>query len=85
MNHFAASRDPDVFEEPDRFMPERWMRSTTRTKLQQHPFASLPFGSGSRSCIGWLPLSFQTQFHTTSSDYRYRLAPPGLRPWLHVK
>jgi len=59
MNHFAASRDPDVFDEPDRFLPERWMRSDTRTaQLHKHPFASLPFGFGSRSCIG---LSHQNQ------------------------
>ena len=54
MNHFAASRDPDVFEEPDKFLPERWMRSATRSQSQKHPFASLPFGSSSRSCIGML-------------------------------
>jgi len=53
MNHFAVSRDPDLFTEPDKFLPERWMRSATGAQSQKHhPFASLPFGSGSRSCIG---------------------------------
>jgi len=70
MNHFAASRDPDVFDEPDRFLPERWMRSTSRAQSLKHPFACLPFGSGSRSCIGLLPLSYYTALQCLSTEKR---------------
>uniref|UniRef100_A0A8U8BWQ1 Uncharacterized protein n=1 Tax=Geospiza parvula TaxID=87175 RepID=A0A8U8BWQ1_GEOPR len=39
--HYATSRDSRFFPAPDAFRPERW-----------HPFASLPFGLGPRSCVG---------------------------------
>ncbi|NXW59207.1 CP27B protein, partial [Eurystomus gularis] len=46
--HYAASRDGRVFPAPDAFRPERWLcRGGTH-----HPFASLPFGVGKRSCVG---------------------------------
>uniref|UniRef100_A0A8C5NCP2 25-hydroxyvitamin D-1 alpha hydroxylase, mitochondrial n=1 Tax=Gouania willdenowi TaxID=441366 RepID=A0A8C5NCP2_GOUWI len=46
--HFAASRDPAVFKDPDSFQPARWLTK----KKSHHPYASLPFGVGKRSCIG---------------------------------
>ncbi|XP_054033333.1 25-hydroxyvitamin D-1 alpha hydroxylase, mitochondrial [Dryobates pubescens] len=46
--HYAASRDSCHFPEPDAFRPERWLRPAG----PHHPFASLPFGVGKRSCIG---------------------------------
>ncbi|XP_077430308.1 25-hydroxyvitamin D-1 alpha hydroxylase, mitochondrial isoform X2 [Vanacampus margaritifer] len=46
--HFATSRDPAVFPNPNDFLPHRWL-----TKDQtHHPYASVPFGVGKRSCIG---------------------------------
>uniref|UniRef100_A0A8C8VNV5 Cytochrome P450 family 27 subfamily B member 1 n=1 Tax=Pelusios castaneus TaxID=367368 RepID=A0A8C8VNV5_9SAUR len=46
--HFATSRDPRFFPEPDSFRPERWLQRDA----SHHPFASVPFGVGKRSCIG---------------------------------
>ncbi|XP_068936571.1 25-hydroxyvitamin D-1 alpha hydroxylase, mitochondrial [Petaurus breviceps papuanus] len=46
--HYATSRDPDQFPEPNAFHPERWLGG----QPAPHPFASLPFGFGKRSCIG---------------------------------
>ncbi|NWH68881.1 CP27B protein, partial [Geococcyx californianus] len=46
--HYAASRDSRVFPDPDSFRPERWLRRD----VSHHPFASLPFGFGKRSCVG---------------------------------
>ena len=34
---------------PDQFIPERWLRNEVR---DFSPFASLPFGFGTRSCVG---------------------------------
>ncbi|XP_053724172.1 25-hydroxyvitamin D-1 alpha hydroxylase, mitochondrial [Synchiropus splendidus] len=45
---FATSRDPAVFPNPDRFQPQRWLNKDQT----HHPYASLPFGVGKRSCIG---------------------------------
>ncbi|XP_056293436.1 25-hydroxyvitamin D-1 alpha hydroxylase, mitochondrial isoform X1 [Pseudoliparis swirei] len=46
--HFATSRDPAVFSNPDEFQPQRWLNKDQA----HHPYASVPFGVGKRSCIG---------------------------------
>ncbi|XP_060898692.1 25-hydroxyvitamin D-1 alpha hydroxylase, mitochondrial [Labrus mixtus] len=45
---YATSRDPAVFQNPDKFQPHRWLSKDPT----HHPYASLPFGVGKRSCIG---------------------------------
>ena len=48
-----ASRDPSVFSEPESFQPDRWLRNKgTENSRIQHPFGSVPFGYGVRSCLG---------------------------------
>ncbi len=39
----------DYFDEPDKFIPERWNKNN---ESSIHPFASLPFGFGPRGCYG---------------------------------
>ncbi len=51
MNHWGMSRDPKYFHDPDDFIPDRWLREEESRK-DIHPFSSLPFGFGTRSCIG---------------------------------
>ncbi|XDV52275.1 hypothetical protein PO909_021026 [Leuciscus waleckii] len=46
--HYATSRDQKHFRDPDSFVPQRWMSRSEGN----HPFASVPFGVGKRSCIG---------------------------------
>ncbi|KAM4527745.1 putative cytochrome P450 120 [Odontesthes bonariensis] len=43
----AVHRDPEVFQQPDSFLPERW---SGRNAGQEHFLCS--FGNGPRSCIG---------------------------------
>ncbi|KAA0708090.1 25-hydroxyvitamin D-1 alpha hydroxylase, mitochondrial [Triplophysa tibetana] len=46
--HYATSHDPKHFAEPDDFIPQRWLNRGEAS----HPYASIPFGVGKRSCIG---------------------------------
>ena len=55
--HEKTSRDVTSFENPDSFIPERWLREE-RGDSSIHPFASLPFGYGVRMCLGELDFSF---------------------------
>lgn len=44
---YLTQRDSETWEDPDRFLPQRFDRSR-----RQPPFAYIPFGSGPRACIG---------------------------------
>ncbi|VEN51325.1 unnamed protein product [Callosobruchus maculatus] len=55
--HLHVSNSEQYFEEPDKFVPERWLKGeagSERCPHQKkiHPFVSLPFGYGRRSCLG---------------------------------
>ncbi|XP_037810881.1 probable cytochrome P450 12a5, mitochondrial [Lucilia sericata] len=52
-------KDPKYFEYPDKFLPERWLRSQALAEAENvcpankgDPFVYLPFGFGPRICIG---------------------------------
>jgi cytochrome P450 len=44
---YLTHRDPDAWDEPDTFKPERFAHGHKHT-----PFAYVPFGGGPRACIG---------------------------------
>ncbi|KAJ8303574.1 hypothetical protein KUTeg_019970 [Tegillarca granosa] len=44
-------QDEKYFRNPEQFIPERWLRSGGE-RGSIHPFSCLPFGQGTRSCIG---------------------------------
>ena len=50
MPQTIIGRSPELFSEPDKFLPERW----DKENKDQLPsmFAQLPFGFGSRMCAG---------------------------------
>lgn len=50
VNTWAIGRDPKVWPEPEKFVPERFVGSNI--DLRRHDFRLLPFGSGRRSCPG---------------------------------
>ncbi|MCD7464690.1 hypothetical protein HAX54_053237 [Datura stramonium] len=50
VNIWAIGRDPDVWPEPEKFIPERFVGSNI--DLHGCDFQLLPFGSGRRSCPG---------------------------------
>lgn len=47
--HYAACQE--AFADPERFRPERWLRDRGGEE-RPHPFASIPFGFGTRTCLG---------------------------------
>ncbi|XP_044746952.1 probable cytochrome P450 49a1 [Coccinella septempunctata] len=56
--HLVVSNSEEYFSEPERFEPERWLKNkeeSTRCPHKPdkiHPFVTLPFGYGRRSCLG---------------------------------
>ena len=50
VNTTMSGLDAESFPQPEEYRPERWLR-TEGEKSSVHPFASLPFGHGQRSCI----------------------------------
>ncbi|HEX6290951.1 MAG TPA: cytochrome P450 [Herpetosiphonaceae bacterium] len=46
-SEFITHRMPQIYAEPDRFLPERW------AALHPSPYAYLPFAAGPHLCIGW--------------------------------
>lgn len=47
LSPFMTHHHPDVFEQPQRYLPERWA-NTEKPSLYEY----LPFGAGARMCIG---------------------------------
>ncbi|KAL8509335.1 hypothetical protein ACS0TY_016513 [Phlomoides rotata] len=52
LNAWAIHRDPDAWENPFSFTPERFLNSTIDYKGKHYEL--IPFGSGRRSCVGLL-------------------------------
>ncbi|CAA2996947.1 cytochrome P450 76A1-like [Olea europaea subsp. europaea] len=51
VNAWAIGRDPDSWEDPLSFKPERFLKSSIEYKGQH--FELIPFGSGRRICVGF--------------------------------
>jgi cytochrome P450 len=45
-SHYITHHLPEIYPEPERFMPDRWLGEAPS------PYAYLPFGAGPRMCIG---------------------------------
>ena len=48
---YVMGRNPKLFEDPLEYKPERWLRDDSH-KSPYHAFALLPFGFGTRMCLG---------------------------------
>ena len=50
LNFYAIQRDPDIWDDPDVFIPERFLGEEGRKRVASSGF--LPFSKGARDCIG---------------------------------
>ncbi|KAG5583211.1 hypothetical protein H5410_053838 [Solanum commersonii] len=57
-NAWKIQRDPRIYSEPDKFMPERFLNEHSNVDARGQHFEFIPFGSGRRSCPG---INFATQ------------------------
>nr|WMY25283.1 tropinone synthase [Hyoscyamus niger] len=51
-NAWKIQRDPRVYSDPDKFMPERFLNEHSNVDARGQHFEFIPFGSGRRSCPG---------------------------------
>ncbi|XP_037075586.1 cytochrome P450 3A29-like [Pollicipes pollicipes] len=63
-------RDPEVFPEPERFLPNRWLGEQGR---QLGQYSWMPFGLGPRACIGSRLGMMECKFLLAYLLQRYRL------------
>ncbi|XP_062268861.1 putative cytochrome P450 120 [Platichthys flesus] len=70
----GVHRDPEVFQQPDDFLPERW---SGRNAGQEHFLCS--FGSGARNCIGskLADVFLKEACVYLLTHYDWRLDPPS--------
>ena len=53
--NYLSGRSEEFFKLPLEFKPERWLNEDLG---KIHPFASIPFGVGTRMCLGESSISF---------------------------
>ncbi|KAF6152553.1 hypothetical protein GIB67_013000 [Kingdonia uniflora] len=86
VNVWAMHRDPEAWENPLEFRPERFLNDGGKSDYRGNNFSYLPFGSGRRSCAG-IPLAERMLMCTLASflhSFEWRL-PEGTKMDLSEK
>lgn len=73
-NIYSIHRRPEIYPEPDSFRPERFL------ERQFSPYEYLPFGGGSRRCIGAALALFEMKLVLGTVMARYDLALAETQP-----
>lgn len=83
---WVRHRDPDVWAEPTRFDPERFLDADADSRVASRTGAYLPFGLGPRLCIGRDFALLEATLLVARLALRWRLAPvPGHRVVPHPR
>jgi cytochrome P450 len=67
---YFIQRHPNLWDEPDRFNPDRFGPENSR---HRHRLATVPFSAGPRNCIGALFARIEMQIHLMTIARRLRL------------
>ncbi|XP_060078712.1 cytochrome P450 10-like isoform X2 [Ylistrum balloti] len=71
-------KDARYFDDPDQFLPERWLRTDTSTSQVVKAFSNLPFGHGNRNCAGRRFAEREMQIGVAKLIQAFRISlPPG--------
>ena len=74
---YFIQRHPDLWEEPDRFNPDRFRLANSR---HRHRLATIPSSAGARTCIGELFARTEMQIHLMTIARYLRLRYIQSRP-----
>jgi cytochrome P450 len=78
-NHYALHRHPAFWDNPEQFLPERFANAqgTPESLTRRFQYAYMPFGYGSRVCIGnvFALTEIQLVLATIAQRYRLRVSP----------
>ncbi|KAK7075343.1 hypothetical protein SK128_002540 [Halocaridina rubra] len=79
LNNYEMNTNPDLWDEPDKFMPERFIVDGNIKK----PAHFIPFSTGKRSCVGVKIVVDIVYIVTTTILQRYNVSlPEGVTPQL---
>ena len=67
---YSLHHDPELFPDPEKFLPERFLPEN-RT---HHPYAYLPFGAGSRNCVGMRLALMEAKLALLNAVYNYKFS-----------
>jgi cytochrome P450 len=74
---WVVHRDPRWYDEPERFLPERWREEEAARRPR---FSYFPFGGGPRQCIGNSFAMMEAVLVLATIARRFRLAAVAGRP-----
>lgn len=72
LNFYSAHRDPEIYEEPDKFNPSRFIHAEGKRKPEQ----PITFGVGKQSCLGESYVMTQAFLFLTSVVQNFHLELP---------
>ncbi|GLT84000.1 hypothetical protein SLE2022_022600 [Rubroshorea leprosula] len=75
VNAWAIGRDPMSWEQPEEFIPERFLNSSVDFK--GHDFQLIPFGSGRRGCPGILFATTINELFLANLVHKFNWTLPG--------